>query len=104
MTTTTMMECHGGSESVLIKQLCRMIEHETSTLRLDDVTEILKKIPNKLRQVWRQGSPLVLSVKKDRQDLVELLIDSGRMDVNSRFCTSQLLSYIYFHQKYLAIF
>jgi hypothetical protein len=85
MTTMMMMDCHGGSESVLIKKLCRMIEHETSTLRRDDVIGILKRIPNRSRQVWRQGSPLVLSVKKDRQDLVELLIESGRMDVNSRF-------------------
>lgn len=90
MSTMMMTECCGGSESVLIKKLCLMIEHQTSTLRPDDVIEILKKIPNKSRQVWRQGSPLILSVKKDRQDLVELLIESGRMDVNSRFGRTQL--------------
>jgi ankyrin repeat protein len=34
--------------------------------------------------MWRQFSPLISSVKKDRQDLVKLLIEKGKFDVNSR--------------------
>ena len=44
----------------------------------------MKKISLKSRSTCRQAAPLILSVKKDRKDLIEILIEKGKFDVNAK--------------------
>ena len=70
-------------DSMRVKQLCRLIDSNDGVTR-DEVDASLRPIANKSRFHWRQESPLVTSVRKGRQDLVEHLIAVAKFDVNSR--------------------
>jgi hypothetical protein len=69
------------SQNDLIEKVCDLIQLGTSTRK--EVNNLLKKIGQRDRPIWKKRSPLIEAVKKGNKSLVNGMIYGFGFDINS---------------------
>ena len=78
-------------EQELLQKLNQLITAKTCSL--EEIRNILAKIPSKSRPTWNHESPLVWAVLSNNKVLVRLLIEEQKFNVNSKSLASTGGSY-----------